>query len=366
MFSLFAQAVNSAKASVAATAQAAAKATAATAGPAPVGPATPGGAPAPPPLYPMDQSTAYMPPQFSTVAPTIDWAFDVVLWISIVLFVLTIGVMLYLIWRYRARPGHQVEPSPHHNNALEIGWTLPTIPIVAVIFYVGVDGFVDMRTMPNNALEIKVVAKKWNWTFEYPGGIFHSELHVPKDRDVVLTMRSDDVIHSLYLPVCRVKQDVVPGRFSKLWFNATVASESVLFCTEYCGTDHSRMYTKFVVHESGGYEKFLVEAADWRPRMPPLEAGKMLYETRGCAGCHSADGGAKTGPTFKGSFGTSRDYTGPAGAGKVVMDENYVRESILLPGAKIRAGFNPVMPTYQGQLKDYDIDAIITYIQSLK
>ncbi len=316
-----------------------------------------------------------LPPQQSTFAAEVDWAYYVVYYISWAIFIPMIAVMCWLCWRFRRVPGVGPQPSPTHSNALELGWTIPTIPIVAVIFYVGVNGFIDMRRMPANALEIECTAQKWSWSFRYPNGGISNELHVPPKRDVVITMRSQDVLHSLFLPNMRTKQDAVPGRYSKLWFHSLFPGESHIFCTEYCGKEHSGMTSKLVVHEStSAYDKAVDDSADWTKsknpdgsKVTPEQAGKNFYETRGCKTCHSIDGAAGTGPTFKGSWGTSRDVGGPtAGSGKAVFDENYVRESILVPGAKVRAGFQNVMPSYQGQFRDVDIDALAKYLKTLK
>jgi cytochrome c oxidase subunit 2 len=320
----------------------------------------------------------WLPGQFSTGAPSIDWAFWVVMWISIVLFVPIVIITTYFVFKYRRRtPDQEPLPSPSHNQLLEIGWTVPTVPIVAVIFYVGVHGFIDARTMPRNAYEVGVVAQKWSWLFEYPDGTKSNELHVPVDQNVVLTMRSQDVIHSCFIPVLRVKQDVVPGRYAKLWFKATAPVKAHLFCTEYCGDDHSKMITRFEAHDRAGFERWLEDAKDWRKwkvkgadgtdrAMTKEEAGEIFYKQRGCAGCHSIDGSNKTGPSFKGLFGSQREYTSAQGPGSVQADENYIRESIINPLAKVRVGFQPAMPSFAGQFREDEIDTIIQYIKTLK
>lgn len=326
----------------------------------------------------VDTGGFWMPGQFSTGAPSVDWAYFVVMWISVILMIPICIICAYFVWKYRRkRPDQESEPSPSHSQMLELGWTIPTIPIVTVIFYVGVHGFVDARTMPKNAYEIGVKAMKWSWAFEYPEGVISGELHVPANRNVVLTMRSDDVLHAMYIPILRVKQDVVPGRFTKLWFNTTQPIEANLFCAEYCGDNHSGMITKFVAHDEAGFAKWFSDAKDWRlwkmknpdgTERPYTkeEAGEKFYRERGCAGCHSTDGSAKTGPTFKGLFGAERDYTSAAGAGRVVADENYIRESIVDPNAKIRTTFQPAMPSFKGQFRDDELDTIIAYLKTLK
>src|SRR5262249_3182743 len=154
----------------------------------------------------------------------------------------------------RRTPDQEPEDSANHNQMLELAWTIPTIPIVTVFFYVGVHGFVDGRTMPKNAYEIGVVAQKWNWLFEYPEGVKSPQLHVPANQNVVPPMRSTVVTPALSIPVLRVKQDVPPGRFSRLWFNTVKPVEANLFCAEYCGDNHSGMITKFQAHEKADFD----------------------------------------------------------------------------------------------------------------
>jgi cytochrome c oxidase subunit 2 len=271
--------------------------------------------------------------------------------------------MAYFLIRYRARPGHEAEPSPSHSNALEIVWSVIPAILVAVMFIWGFFGYMEMRSAPDDAYEIQVVGKKWNWSFIYANGHIDSDLHVPLDRPVRLVMTSDDVIHSLYIPDFRIKMDLVPGRYTKTWFRAMEEGEHTLLCAEYCGTQHSSMLAKVVVHPSGEFESWLEDAANFLERVTPVEGGEILYNRRGCVQCHSIDGSAKTGPTFKGTYGTVQQMTSGE---QVEIDENYIRESILDPQAKVRAGYRPVMPTYRGMLKDEEISAIIEFIKSLK
>jgi cytochrome c oxidase subunit 2 len=304
-----------------------------------------------------------MPDQASSVAAGVDWMFYGILALSAVCFVgITVATLLF-VWRYRHREGHKAEPSSSHNDTLEITWTVIPSLIVVVIFVLGWKGYVDMATAPRHALEVNVTAQKWSWQFTYPNGWVDNTLHVPVDEPVRMVMTSTDVLHSFFVPSFRVKQDVVPSRYTKLWFRATRPGTYRLFCAEYCGQQHSDMKTVVVVHPPGGYEKYLQEAEDRMLNLPPRELGELLYNKRGCPQCHTIDGAPSTGPTFKGIWGEARQFAdGSAG----VVDENYVRESILEPQAKVRAGFNPVMPTFKGKLKDKHITGIIEYIKSLK
>ncbi|TWT88859.1 Cytochrome c oxidase subunit 2 precursor [Pseudobythopirellula maris] len=307
-------------------------------------------------------------------AGDVDFLFNAILWICVFFFVLIVAMMVVFTARYYARPGHSAEHTAHHNNALEATWSIIPLFIVMWIFGAGYWGYMNLRTPPDSAYEVQVIGKKWNWSFVYPNGYIDANLHVPIDEPVKLVMTSDDVIHSVFIPAFRVKMDVVPGRYSKVWFTANKMAPTDdgsggedmggfdLFCTEYCGQQHSSMLAKVIVHESGTFQDWLVEASNWIDKTPPAVAGERLYKERGCAACHSIDGSTKAGPTWKGIYGTEE----PLVSGEsVTVDENYIRESILNPNAKVRAGFKPVMPSYQGQLKEREIDAIIWYIKSL-
>lgn len=316
----------------------------------------------------------------STVASDVDGVFWFITWVSAFFFTLIVALMAWFMVRYRHREGHAAEHSPHHNNTLEAAWSIIPLLLVIVIFYLGFKGFIDMRQSPDDAYEVNVVAKKWSWSFIYPNGVVSPDLHVPIDRPVRLVMSSDDVIHSLYVPAFRIKMDCVPGRYTEQWFKATALAPTDdgdevnwadeggfdLFCTEYCGTGHSTMRAKVVVHETADFDKWMAVAMDPRSQGTPLQVGQTLYLRRGCAQCHSIDGVDRPGnggPSFKGYYGKEVAFTDGS---KAEMDENYIRQSILEPQAKIRTGgYNPIMPTFQGQLKDDEIFALIQYIKSL-
>ena len=312
---------------------------------------------------PSDGSSFWFPPSGTQMATEIDGLFYFILGLCIAFFVLIVGVMVGFVIIYRRRPGYARKFAPDHNSSLEIIWSVIPAVLVALIFFQGFVGYLDMRTPPAETYQIKVVAKKWSWAFQYPNGYIDGELHVPVDRAVKLTMTSDDVIHSLYVPAFRLKMDLVPGRYSSMWFEANRTGVFPLLCAEYCGTKHSDMLSQVVVHASGEFERWLDQASNLMATLPPAEAGKILYNRRGCAQCHSVDGTARTGPSFLGTFGSSQQLVDGT---KVDIDENYIRESILEPMAKVRAGYRPVMPSYKGQLKNAEIDAIIEFIRSLK
>jgi cytochrome c oxidase subunit 2 len=317
-----------------------------------------------------------MPTKADSGMGHVDWMFYAILGLSIFCFVAITVAVVYLTWRYRARPGHKTEPSTAHDNVLEVTWTIIPSIICVFIFIGGWKGYLNMTTAPGDAMEINVVGQKWVWGFTYTKDLDtlqRGELHVPVNRPTKLIMRSEDVLHSFYVPAFRVKQDVIPGRYSYVWFQPDLPGVYRVYCAEYCGDAHSDMKTKVIVHEPGGYEKWLDaeyekdqvdcnELPDAERQECFLSQGEKIYTSKGCKQCHSLDGSAGTGPTFQGMWGQSRTFSdGSTGT----VDENYVRESLLDPMAKIRSGFNPVMPTFKGKLKDKDIDAIIFWMKSL-
>lgn len=309
----------------------------------------------------------WLPRGASTTAGRVDFLFYAINAIAIFFFFLIVTLLLYFVWKYRTRPGHTAQPSKDHNQKLEITWTVIPVCIVLWIFWQGFAGYLDIQTPPETAYEVQVLGQKWKWLFTYPNGVVDDDLHVPPDEPVRLVMTSQDVIHSLYVPEFRIKRDAVPGRYEKEWFQALEPGEYQIFCAEYCGTSHSSMLAKVIVHRSRPeFEKWLADAGNFLDKLPPeklWEGGQKLYSQRGCKQCHSVDGTAGIGPSFKGIWGHSQVLSG---GGSVVVEENYVRESILNPQAKVVLGFEPVMPTYQGRLKDKEITAIIEYLKTLK
>lgn len=307
--------------------------------------------------------SSWFPESASSVSDSVDWLFGFILAICVVFFLLIVGLLVYFVIRYRRTDERRVGSGPSHNTKLEVAWSVIPFLLLMLIFSYGAYGFVQMSSVPDNAYEIRVTAKMWSWSFRYPNGYIDNELHVPVDRPVRLVMNSDDVIHSLYVPAFRVKQDLIPGRYTKMWFEATQAGTFPLFCAEYCGQQHSDMITNAIVHRPGEFDRWLDEASNLLKTLTPAKAGEVLYSRRGCRQCHSIDGSRRVGPSFYNLFGsTQRMTTGE----NLVVDENYIRESILEPQAKVREGYRPVMPTYQGQLKDEELDALIEYIKTLK
>lgn len=333
-------------------------------------------------------ATIWMPPQASTVAPGVDWLFYFITYIALFFFALIIGLMGWFCWKYRRREGGPPPSKITHNTPLELAWSiLPSILLVFMFWY-GFVGYLDARTPPVNAFEVKVHAMQWAWSFEYPAGITSDELHLPLDRPVQFIMDSADVLHSFFIPAFRTKFDVVPGRITKVWVTPTRTGEFNLLCAEYCGTKHSDMRAKVFVHEQANYlevlrnldplvrmneaqfkaywagpEQFIKDNPEFSNLQLPSLMGEKLYKSKGCVSCHSIDGSTGTGPTWKGIWGTEEPLVG---GGKATVDEEYVRESILNPGAKVREGFGNVMTVYQGRITEREIQCLIEYMKTLK
>ncbi|MGC1272478.1 MAG: cytochrome c oxidase subunit II [Planctomycetaceae bacterium] len=303
----------------------------------------------------------WLPEQASTIASTVDDAWWLVYWISVFFFVIILAVQAVFMWKYRRRPGWTEQRTAHHNYPLELTWSILPSLVIIVMFVKGFLGFIDMRTPPANTYDVNVVAAKWSWTFQYPQGISHSELHVPVNTNVKLVMSSNDVIHSLFIDAFRVKQDIVPGRYNYLWFNATKPGTYHLQCTEYCGRNHSDMRTTVVVHDGDGMDQWVEEEIKKILNMPPIELGALLYEQRSCNQCHALDTTTKVGPGFAQTFGEEHKFQGGEA---VKADENYIRESIENPQAHVRAGFPGTMPTYKGLLREEEIRGLVAYIKS--
>ena len=318
----------------------------------------------------------WMPKSVNTVTDDSDFMFITVLALSTFFFIAIAGAVIYLTVKYRHRPGHKAEPSVAHNDALEITWTvIPTI-ICVFLFYYGWRAYIHIVTPPQKAIEINVLARQWSWNFTHSNGVEDSDLHVPVNVPVRLVMTSQDVLHSFYVPVLRTKQDIIPRRYTYVWFNATKPGTYRLDCAEYCGTNHSQMgitgptpdyplgrRAVVVVHDPGGYERYLADKAASSQNMEPDKLGAMLYEKKGCVACHTIDGSARVGPSFAHDFGTEVPLSDGS---KVKMDETYIRESILAPQAKARPGYPPSMPSFEGQLKEKEIEGLIAFLKSLK
>jgi cytochrome c oxidase subunit 2 len=305
-----------------------------------------------------------LPRQAATNAADVDNLYMFIVWLTIFFFFFNAGLIFYAVRRWRRRSAHDETPHITHNTKLEILWSVVPAIVVFIIFFWGFQGFIRSAVAPNEALEIVVTAKKWVWQFEYPDGTRSlNDLHVPVNTPVKLIMHSEDVIHSFFVPTFRRKADVLPNRYTEMWFNATEAGQHTVLCTEYCGKGHSDMLARIFIDSPADYETFLREGDEQTRTMPLAELGKLVYENKGCATCHSLDGTRGQGPSFKGVFG--RVERGADGK-EFKADENYIRQSILYPQAVVVQGYEPIMPTFQGLLREREILAMIEFLKTQK
>ncbi|MEQ1722958.1 MAG: cytochrome c oxidase subunit II [Pseudobdellovibrio sp.] len=305
-----------------------------------------------------------MPPQATEISKQVDNLYGFLLVVSFISCVILIGGMIYFVVKYKRKTANDKTAYITHDTRLEVLWSVIPLIIFLLVFGWGWVLYHDMRTMPKDALEINITGKQWAWTAEYKNGVKATEVVVPVNKDVKLVLGSEDVIHSFYIPSFRIKQDAVPGRYSALWFNSQKLGEFHVFCTEYCGTSHSGMITKLKVVSQEDFNKWLIEESEVGT-LPLAQRGAKYFQTRACASCHNVDSAAvKIGPSLYQRWGKEGSN---ADGSKYTFDENHVRESILLPQAQLTAGYpqpSP-MPSFQGQLSESELTALIEYIKGL-
>lgn len=305
-------------------------------------------------------SSFWMPAQSSTFAADVDNLYFFIYWLCVFFFVIIAGGTVLFAWKYRRKHKDQLASAQlTHALAWEAAWTIVPTILVVIIFAWAFRVYMDMQVAPGNAVEYKVVAKQWAWEFTEPDGCqTYGELHVEADKPVKLLMRSEDVIHSFFVPDFRIKQDVLPGRYTGLWFQAPKANAQghQLYCTEYCGTSHSDMLGRVFVHTAEE-----MASKPWCTIKASPASGEKIFKNL-CAPCHSPGDNRLVGPPMKGLFGRDEKLVGGA---TVKVDENYIIESIRNPTAKVVDTYPPAMPPFP-QLKDAEIDAIIMYIKTLQ
>ncbi|NNF07838.1 MAG: cytochrome c oxidase subunit II [Candidatus Eisenbacteria bacterium] len=310
--------------------------------------------------------TLQLPPQASTVAADIDALYYFIFWGCAIAFILVMGGMFFFMAKYRRREGVPYKPSPSHNTPLEVTWTVVPFLLLMVVFVWGFKGYMDLHITPANAMEYSVRGKQWLWQVNTPGVSTASvnEMVVPVNTPIKVLLQSDDVIHSFFVPDFRVKMDAYPNQYTTMWFEATKTGEFDMYCTEYCGTEHSQMFGKVIVKTQAEFEEWMGQNTGRQEDQDPAEYGEGLFVSKTCATCHSIDGStALTGPSFKGLWGSQESL---ADGSSVLVDENYLRESMLEPNAKVVAGYEGVMPTFTGLLTDDDIFCLIEYIKTLQ
>ncbi|MGN2243460.1 cytochrome c oxidase subunit II [Frateuria sp. GZRR33] len=297
-----------------------------------------------------------MLPQASSVAPNVDHLFDTLLALCTLVVVGVFTVMIVFCVKYRR--GTAAERTPAHSHlGVELTWTLVPFVLFMGIFGWSVHLWIKLRTPPADAQPIYVVAKQWMWKVQHPGGQREiDQLHVPVGLPIRLVMTSQDVIHSFYVPAFRVKQDVLPDRYTQLWFTATKAGTYDLFCAEFCGTDHSRMRGRVVVMPPADYARWL-----HAHQGTGLAAqGAALFRQLGCSGCHDPRSGVHA-PDLYDLYGRTVPL---ADGSQVLADERYLHDSILLPKKQIAAGYAPIMPSFEGRIGEEDVLALVAYLKT--
>jgi cytochrome c oxidase subunit II len=307
----------------------------------------------------VDTGFRLFPEQASTTAGSVDALYLYLVLVSTFFTILIFATVIVFVVKYRRRPGRLHATQTGNNIPLEIAWMVIPLGLCMVMFFWGAKVYFGLYRPPSDALDVYVVAKQWMWKLQHAEGASEiNELHVPVGRPVRLTMTSQDVIHSFYVPAFRVKQDVLPGRYTTLWFQATRAGEFHLFCAEYCGAKHSGMTGRVVVLEEHEYQRWLSGGIS---QGSLAAGGHRLFLSLGCAGCHTGGPDARC-PRLEGLFGTP--VTLQDGS-TIVADEAYVRESILDPRAKLVSGFQPLMPAFRGRLSEEDLVLLVAYVKSL-
>lgn len=314
----------------------------------------------------------FLPGAANKLASEVDTLFYFIVILSTLIFIGIIAVTIYFLKKYKRTEKNKVASEQLiHNNVMEITWTVIPFILVMIIFFWSYSDYLKLTIPREGALEIKVQGRQWDWFFQHPetGEMIQNKLVVPVNTAIKLTMISTDVLHSFYLPNFRIKRDLIPNRYTRLWFKSEKIGSFQIFCTEYCGNEHSNMLAVLEVLSEDDYQKWLKESKKEDTTTPLPILGKKLYEDKSCNTCHSIDGtnAGMIGPTWKGLFGKKREFTDGTSA---IAEENYIRESIVNPKKKIvkdgSRSYPPVMNTYQGLLSDREFDAIIEFIKTLK
>jgi cytochrome c oxidase subunit 2 len=299
------------------------------------------------------------PEQASTIAPQVDLLLLVLIAISSVFTLLVVVLIVYFGIRYHRRNRVDRTNAPTSSLRVELGWIFGLLFLAMGAYTWATILYYNLFRPPANTLDIYVIGQQWMWKVQHPQGPSEiNELHVPRGRPVRLIMISEDVIHSFYVPAFRIKYDVLPGRYSNLWFEATKTGEFFLHCAEYCGTQHADMGGRVIVMEPRAYQEWLTGG---QTGAPVTNQGEALVTELGCSSCH-AEGATVPAPSLAGIFGRTEEMENGE---TVTVDESYLRESILLPQEKIVAGYDPIMPSYEGRVSEEQLLQLIAYIQSL-
>lgn len=304
-------------------------------------------------------NSALFPEEASTIAPYTD-ALYFFLWGMTITGLLLVGALVFVFGvRYR-RSRHPVPIQVEGSTLLEATWTIIPLGIFLVVFVWGALLYYRIYSPPVNAMNIYIIGKQWMWKAEHPGGQHEiNALHVPIGRPVQLTMISQDVFHSFSLPDFRVKREVIPGRYTTVWFQATLPGQYHLFCSQYCGTLHSGMIGEVTVQKPEDYERWLKESTSG---MSLAQNGERMFSSLGCNGCHNGTAAAR-GPNLAGVYGSRLTL---ADGSQVLVNDAFLRDSILNPSQHVTSGFAPIMPTYQGQISEDGLISLVEYIRNLQ
>ena len=305
-------------------------------------------------------ATLWLPPQKSTTAHEIDALFYFIGYMSVLLTLIVLAAMVFFVWKYR-RKSHTARPiDVIESKWLELSWVVVPTLLVMVVFFWGFRAYVSTAMPPSDAITINVKAQKWNWTFEYQNGTNAiDEIWVPIGTPIRMEMTSQDVLHSFFVPEVRIKHDVIPGRFSYVWFEAPEEGTYQVVCTEYCGTDHSNMGAKIHVVSRTAYYDILRNGPPGQGPVAPVDLGARIHSQL-CGSCHSIDGSPMVGPTWQGIWGQPRP-----GTEQGEVNDAYIQQSIYAPQSYIVPGYGANMPNYDGQLNAADIRGIQAYIRQL-
>ena len=293
----------------------------------------------------------------------VDSVFKLILGISFFFLIGITAVIIIFIIKYNKKKHPKAEQIPN-NTALEITWTVIPLILVLVMFYYGYMAFLPMRKAPKDAMIVKTTGRMWTWDFEYPNGKHSPELVVPLKKAVRLDMTSKDVIHGMFIPAFRLKEDVIPGKQTLIWFIPELEGSYEIFCSAYCGIDHSTMQSAVKVIPEAEFNKWLAE----KPKVEvTAQAGQEIIKRNACTSCHSLDGSKIIGPSFKGLFGSKHLVVTDGKEREITADTSYIHTSIIDPDKDVVKGFNKgMMRSYQGVVSDDDIKSIIEYLKTLK
>jgi cytochrome c oxidase subunit II len=301
----------------------------------------------------------FFPEQASNMAGRVDILFLCLLVITGTVTLIIAVVIVFFLAKYRKRAAADRTPPKSDSLPVEVTWSVVPFFIFLGLFGWGADIYFHQSVEPREAMEVHVIGKQWMWKLQHLQGKREiNELHVPLGQTIKLLMTSQDVIHSFFMPSFRVKLDVLPGRYTMQWFKATKVGTYPIFCAQYCGTNHALMFGQVVVMTPTDFAAWLKTGGE---TMSVAQRGEQLFHSFGCSGCHSAQAAVRA-PLLEGVFGSQV----PLQDGRIVQaDERYIRDCILIPNTQIVAGFDPVMPSFQGRISEDDLFAILTYLKSI-